>query len=114
MKKINLVVSIFLLVFTSCKADKNIELECFQAVSYSENVQSIIMNSCAVSGCHNAETAANNMVFEDYQSVFDNREMILKAINGESGVTPMPIGDDLTSEEINIVSCWIAQGAPNN
>ena len=55
------------------------------------------------------------MVFESYESVFEYRDEILKAVRHESGVTPMPIGADQLSEiEIQNIACWIAQGASNN
>jgi uncharacterized membrane protein len=110
--------TLFLAVFTSCTKDKTVPaepLECDDVISFEQHVQPIIMNSCATTGCHSASSSANNMVFESYESVFEYRDEILKAVRHESGVTPMPIGADQLSEiEIQNIACWIAQGASNN
>lgn len=109
-------VLIFLtVVFVSCKKDKTVLAECDAEVSFVEDVQPILLNSCATSGCHSASSAANNMVFENFEEVFANRDMILKTVNHEAGVTPMPIGaSQLSSIEIQNIACWIEQGALNN
>lgn len=109
-------VLIFLtVVFVSCKKDKTVPAECDAEVSFVEDVQPILLNSCATSGCHSASSAANNMVFENFEEVFANRDMILKTVNHEAGVTPMPIGaSQLSSIEIQNIACWIEQGALNN
>lgn len=98
----------------SCKKDKTIELECTEEISFSADVQPIIMNSCAVSGCHTGANPANNMNFSTYEIVFANRVLIGKSVRHESGVTPMPVGPQLNADEITKISCWIEQGAPNN
>ena len=87
-----------LAVFTSCTKDKTLPAQCDDVISFAEDVQPIILNSCATTGCHNALSAANDMVFESYESVFEYRDEILKAVRHESGVTPMPIGADQLSE----------------
>ncbi len=106
---------LLILMFASCTKDKTVPATCESEVSFVADVQPIILNSCATSGCHSASSAANNMVFENFEAVFANRDMILKTVNHEAGVTPMPIGaSQLSSIEIQNIACWIEQGAPNN
>ncbi len=102
------------LMVVSCKKDKTIQLECTEEISFSEDVQPIIMNSCAVSGCHTGANPANNMNFSTYDIVFANRVLIGKSVRHESGATPMPVGPQLSADQISKISCWIEQGAPNN
>jgi len=98
----------------SCKKDKTFEPQCTDEISFSVDVQPIIMNSCAVSGCHSGANPTNNMNFTTYENVFLHRELIGKSIRHESGVTPMPFGPQLQADQISKISCWIEQGAPNN
>lgn len=106
------------LAFESCKKDKTPEviapLECNDTISFATTIQPLINQSCATSGCHNA-SGSGGYNFSSYTSIFNNREIILKTIRHEAGVTAMPIGaPKLTDVQINSVACWIEQGAPNN
>lgn len=98
----------------SCKKDQTPEAQCDEVISFSIDVQPLLMNSCATSGCHNAASAANTMVFESYESIFEHKDIILRSVRHEAGVTPMPIGPQLSAENIQIIACWIEQGAANN
>ena len=106
-----LTISVF---FASCTKDKTAEIQCTTEISFSTDVQPIIMNSCAVSGCHAGANPANNMNFTSYENVFLHRDLIGKSVRHESGVTPMPVGPQLNADQISKISCWIEQGAPNN
>lgn len=113
MRNIGLILLLFMMCF-SCKKDKTQQPACDAEVFFSADVQPIILNSCATSGCHDAVSAANNMVFETYESIFENKNQILSAIRHEPGVVAMPIGPQLPAVSIRKISCWIDQGALNN
>jgi hypothetical protein len=115
MKKVALLAVAAILTFTiSCKKDKTFEPQCTEEISFSVDVQPIIMNSCATTGCHSGPNASNNMNFTSYENVFEHRILIGRSVRGESGVTQMPIGPALSADQINKISCWIEQGAQNN
>lgn len=102
-------------LFFSCSKDKTLEPQCLEEISYLNDVEPIIMNSCAVSGCHNAESQANDIILENYDQIFALRDLILKAVRHEAGVVAMPIGEDqLSGADIRKITCWIEQGAENN
>ena len=106
---------VFFLIIGSCTKDKTTPAVCLEEVSFSEDVQPIIMNSCATTGCHSAAAVANEMNFESYENIFEHRATILKTIRHESGVASMPIGaEQLSADNIQKISCWINQGALNN
>jgi uncharacterized membrane protein len=108
-------VALFLILGVSCTKDKTIAPSCNEEVSYSQDVVPIIMNSCAVSGCHTSSSAANGIVLETYEQLFVLREDVLKTVRHEAGVTAMPIGSDqLAAEQIQKMACWIEQGALDN
>ena len=104
----------FFMFLISCKKDKTSEIQCTGTVSFSNDVQLIIMNSCAVSGCHAGANPANNMNFTSYENIYLHRILIGRSIRHESGVDPMPVGPQLNADQISKISCWIEQGAPNN
>ncbi len=97
-------------------------------ISYSQHIQPIFNVSCALSGCHDNQTAAAGLrltswvnVTADPQIVFpgepDNSKLVW-AIEGNTSVTPMPpiYGNvpPLTSKQIKGIRTWIAEGAKNN
>jgi len=109
---------LFLALYTSCTKDKTMPaepVECDNEISFAQDVQPILMNSCATTGCHSTSSSANNMAFENYAGVFQHRELILKTVRHEAGVTPMPIGaGQLAASDIQKIACWISQGALDN
>lgn len=109
-----LLTALIIVFLNSCTKDKTTPVACSEEISFATDIQPILMNSCATSGCHNSVSAANNMIFENYDAVFTHRELIVKSIRHEAGVTPMPFGPQLSSELIRKISCWVEQGAPNN
>lgn len=79
-------------------------------VSYAADVAPVIKNNCATTGCHNS-AGAGSTVLQTYAQVFAKRELI----NQRTLVTrSMPPAGSLNSNEIKILYCWIAAGAPDN
>lgn len=109
-----LTLGVIALITFSCKKDKTTAPLCTEEISFSVDVQPIIMNSCATTGCHSGPNASNNMNFTTYENIFEHHVLIGRSIRHESGVTPMPVGPQLSADNISKISCWIEQGAPNN
>lgn len=108
----------FMLIW-SCSKDKTsgeiTPFECDETISFSDEVLPLISNNCSTSGCHSASSGAGGYIFTNYDNIFESREIILKAIKHESGVVPMPFGQDqLPPEQIELIECWIEQGAMDN
>lgn len=108
-----------LMIGSACKKDKvtttEITSECEEEISFSSDIQSIINNSCATSGCHNAAAATSGYVFENHQQMSTNADIILSVIRHEEGVVAMPIGASKLSDEFaESFFCWIEQGKLNN
>lgn len=86
-------------------------------VSYSNDIAPLISNSCATNqgpgtGCHDAwifeyANVKNIVVNGKFQAVcIDSKKMPI--IPNNFGIAP------LTEEEIQLISCWIYNAAPNN
>ena len=101
-------------LLTSCYYDVEAELynntcDVPAAPTYTADVQSIVTNKCATSGCHvTGGTGTGN--FETFAGVLD------KVQNGtfEQEVVvdlTMPPSGGMSQCEIDIISAWIANGA---
>ena len=77
-------------------------------VSYSNSIEAIIMDNCAVTGCHNGTQFPDFRVFENIQT---NKNNIRTRTQNKS----MPAGGgSLTQEHIDLIACWIDDGALAN
>jgi hypothetical protein len=109
-------------VFTSCLKDKTVEPTppptgpCADTVSFNDELLPQIFDiSCNTSGCHDAGTGSSGYVFETYEQISSNADVILKVINHDAGFVPMPYGGEkLADSLIQKVECWIEQGKLNN
>ncbi len=101
-------------VFTSC-AEHNIPVEhqCLsnETISFSSDVEEIVISNCAVSGCHDGTNGAerNWLIFSNFQShASEVRHRITLPIDHPEH---MPRLGSLTADEIQTIICWVDQGA---
>ena len=92
-------------------------------ISFERQILPLVVAGCAYSGCHDAETAEEDVILEDYNSI--RKEVTPgNAANSElyKSITEDPNNDEfmppkpaiaLTSEEVNLIKEWINQGAEN-
>lgn len=105
------VLSIFVL---SCKKEKAPEVICFEEISFAQEIQPLIEMNCTVSGCHDV-TEVGGYNFTTYESVSEHADVILAAINHDSGVAPMPLGEPKLADSLIVkFICWKNSGKPNN
>lgn len=76
-------------------------------ISYTASVDPIIKSNCAVNGCHNGSQVPDLRVFTN---IHDNASKI----KGVTANRSMPPGGPLTQTEINMIACWVDDGAPDN
>jgi hypothetical protein len=93
-------------------------------VSFATDIRPIIDNSCAYSGCHQGGGGAPG----DYSSygglkgvldsgTFQQRVFDLRGdevVGMPPNYAPNGRPTDLTSEEINLLQCWVENGYPEN
>ena len=117
------------LIFTSCTADRLEEMppstfcDTLQ-VSYNLQVNDIIDTNCAFSGCHVTGSAApgNYATYNSMTPFLTDREFKRFVIdfrnNPDLGMPPNwptnPGPKDLTEAELEIISCWVENGYPEN
>ncbi len=79
-------------------------------VSYSLDIVPILMVSCTLSGCHNGDLG-NSRDWRNYDNVKFNAQNIKTRTENRT----MPVGGNtLTQDQIDLINCWIEDGANNN
>jgi mono/diheme cytochrome c family protein len=94
--------------------------EVFTDVCFESEILPIFQNNCAVSGCHNQETAKEDLVLDSYDNIIAGgitagnakKSLIYKAIT--RGVEIMPPGRKLSGQQIALIYSWIQGGALNS
>jgi uncharacterized membrane protein len=90
-------------------------MECDTTLNtFSQGVWPIIAESCQ--GCHlNGNSGNGNVALNNYTDVSTDTNLLIDCINGNNGVTLMPLGSSgLTDCEKQIIQNWINNGALNN
>lgn len=103
---------IITLFFFNCTSDSTDDLTTPTptVATYNDNVKSIIDQSCATSGCHNATSNTAGLTLETFTQVknaFINRNALGRI---ESTSSPMPPNGNLPNTSIQIIKDWKNQG----
>lgn len=134
--KSHIPVVLFAIVFasaiSSCRKDYFVPppVDLSAPVSFSEMIQPILTEDCAISGCHveggqvpdlDEEDAYDQLLLLGYvdttiyaPDTFINPEHSILYKRITSASDPMPPDEPLSPSEINTIYAWIAQGAKNN
>jgi hypothetical protein len=76
-------------------------------VSYSSSISPIIQTKCATASCHNGSVVPDLRTF----SIIKANATKIKNLTASRA---MPPGNPLTPSEIELIDCWVSDGAPNN
>lgn len=79
-------------------------------ISYSADIQPILASRCAVPGCHVAGASIPN--FSTYSGVAARATNI--KLRTASGSMPPAGSTDLTPQQVQLIACWVDDGAKNN
>jgi hypothetical protein len=79
----------------------------FTGTSWQNDVRPIIVKSCALSGCHNGDSRPDLRLFE-------NAKFYASSIKSKTRDKSMPREGSLTKSEIDLISCWVDDGAAQN
>ena len=103
-----------LLSVESCKHDP-----IYSDVCFDNEVLPIFLNNCAISGCHDANTARADYIFTDYDNIMKSGvsprnasgSKVYQAISGSLFAEKMPPDGALPTEKITLIRSWIESGA---
>jgi hypothetical protein len=79
----------------------------FTGTSWQNDVRPVIVKSCALSGCHNGDSRPDLRIFE-------NAKFYASSIKSKTRDRSMPREGSLTKSEIDLISCWVDDGAVQN
>lgn len=96
-----------------------------QTVYFVQEVLPIIQGSCAISGCHDAASAEDGVILNNYLNIVNTGEVVpgnagqselyeVIVENDPDDIMPPPGNTPLTSAQISTIVNWINQGANNN
>jgi hypothetical protein len=85
----------------------SLEATILSTVAFAE-IESIVTSSCAISGCHAGNVSPDFRVRENILS----RSGRIGVRTGNSSMPPPSSGNSLSQSDIDAISCWVADGAP--
>lgn len=113
------------MIIWSCSSDVLEPTEdCITSASYSTNVKDIIDDTCAYSGCHNGEGSApgDYRTYQGLQRFISDGSFVERVIDIKDNPTrgmppnrevyPESLQDDLTDEQLAIITCWVQNNFP--
>ena len=79
-------------------------------VSYANEISPLLTVTCNLPSCHDAGSGGRNW------TTYDNVKANATNIKTRTGNKSMPIGSGptLTQKQIDLIACWVDDGAPNN
>lgn len=90
---------------TGCEVKQAVRIR--SGISFAASIRPIIEKNCAIQDCHNGSQYPDFRVFKN---IHDNAAQI-KALTGDG---TMPQEGSITQTEINMIACWVDDGAPDN
>jgi hypothetical protein len=92
-----------------CQTTLSVHIEHGQTgVSYANQIKTIITNSCAKSGCHDHNTGSRDW------TVLSNVQANAGNIKIRTANHTMPPDTPLSQSEIDLIGCWVDDGALDN
>lgn len=78
-------------------------------VSFESQIKPIINTKCAITGCHNGDNGSNRN-----WTIFSNVKANAGNIKTLTGNRSMPQTGSLTQDQIDLIACWVDDGAKEN
>jgi hypothetical protein len=119
----SIAIALFLLAITACEKN-NVEditqeqtggCDTLKAISFKNQVEPLFKTECgSQGGCHGSGSAFGGVNLEDPQKILSvvQSGLLMKSVNHESGVSPMPKGrPKLDNCRLNMLRKWIREGS---
>ena len=98
---------VVLLLFSCGKEEVKPEFSCGEEISLMNDIMPIVSNNCI--GCHDDGPMPH---LTSKQAVIDNADDIRREVSG--GLMPPPSASPLEAEDVQLIKCWVDDGAPDN
>jgi len=114
--KLALIACLGMLFITACDPEEPEVTSCDdQNMTYTDDIKSLLDESCAYSGCHddNAITTIGSLSTYENSVAFVAFGRMLGAINQDEGFSAMPkTGDKLSDCNIDKITNWVNNNTP--
>lgn len=91
-----------------CSATLNVTIPKGETnTSWANDIQPLVTTHCALTGCHNGKSRPDLRIYE--KAYFYARQMKTLTADGS-----MPFEGKLTQSQIDLIACWVDEGAKNN
>ena len=102
-------ISLLATIDMSCSSNEDPEPSvCSETVSYSDDIVPLLEANCIKSGCHDGLSGPPNW------GVYSNVKEKAAKIKEFTQDGTMPADGTLTQQEIDLIACWVDNGALNN
>ena len=81
-------------------------------LSFAQDIEPIIDQNCAISGCHDAATSTAGVNLEGYTNIDTHLDRVVARAN--DGARPMPPTGLIPECDRSKIDAWVAKGALNN
>ena len=88
-----------------CETSQSVDI--LTNASYENSIKTIVETNCSISGCHDGSISPDLTTFNNIQS--SANRIKARTANGS-----MPRGRTLTQTQIDLIACWVDDGALNN
>lgn len=93
----------------NCIVNLNISIpQGFTGTSWANDIKPILEKECAISGCHNGTSRSN-----DFRN-FNSAKSFATSIKSKTQDRSMPFDGTLTQNQIDLIACWVNDGALEN
>jgi hypothetical protein len=114
--KASIIIIVSSMLWCSCGKESVDVIDCTGLTpTYTSDINEILDNSCAKSGCHDLVTKSNGFDFSTYVTAMPISQgaNFLGAVQHKSGFIPMPMdGPKLSDSKVQLLTCWVQNGSP--
>jgi hypothetical protein len=104
-----------MLVFQSCVShDTGKQCNTDRIVSFESEIKPIITTNCAIPDCHNGDNGASRNWTELSNLQQKREEVKRRVLLPKSDGQHMPKVGSISDNEIQLIVCWVEQGAQDN
>jgi hypothetical protein len=105
---------IFIVMLQACVKHDIKQCQSETVVSYINDIRPIVLTNCAITGCHNGDNG-DSRNWTDFQKFSDHAQDVKRRIQlPKSSEDHMPRVGAITTTQIQLIICWVEQGAQNN
>ncbi|WP_420578591.1 SprB repeat-containing protein [Ekhidna sp.] len=97
---------------TGCSATTSVKI--LTTISLEGDIMPLLQANCVVSGCHNGDNSCGSSCNWSVKTNVLEKASEIKSRTGSGVMPPAGSGQSLTQAEIDMIACWVDDGALDN